>query len=351
MKDNTMELLQRIQNAIPNLMKNHQENADQLGDKENRIRQAMEEQTATLKQRDLHIQELRKKAEDILSKHSAESSKLRLEIGNMEEKQKGLQDSLDAERKFKSDLERMNQVIRTELEQVKRSLQESHTILARNHELSRTMASDIAVKQKTMEDSLQRQIRASEVAFQAHVAEMTKAHAQERDTLQNEWARQRREFEAANIKLRQDLKDAYESKKRDVDEGQRKQKTDREAWDQELRKQSQNWEQERAVFGKGSEEHRKILMAHHRTEKEELQRLWKQSEARIVKEAEEKSVKLQNEMEKLRADRDADKTKFTKVSGEFKAAAAKLNSENNNLQKLAEAFGAVTELKSREDPF
>lgn len=338
-EDDAVDLLQRIQSAIPDLhalVNKYRETSGRLGERESRMKESEAHKAAALKQKEGYIQQLAKELEGVSTKHSAESSKLRLEIGNMEEKHKGLQDSLAAEKKSKSELEVAHRSLQVRLEQAERALQEKEVVMTRNFDLwKRRMSEEFAMKQRTLDDELRR-ARESEAALQAQLGQIHKVHAQEKDG----WSRRRRELETSNNMLRRDLDDALEARKRDMEETQRKQQLNREAWDKE-----------RTVLGKGTEEQRKVLVAQHQIERDELEKTYRQSEARIRKQAEESGIKLHNEIEKLRAGWDTDKTKFNKATTELKAAANKLNDENIKLQKLTEALENITELKSKGDPF
>ena len=338
-EDDAIDLLQRIQCAIPDLhalVNKYRETSGRLGERESLIKESEAQKAAALKQKENYIQQLGKELEAASTKNSAESSKLRLEIGNMEEKHKALQDSLAAEKKSKAGLEAAYRSLQGKLEQAERALHEKEVMMVQKVDIwKRKMSEEFAVKQKSLEDEIRR-ARDAEVALQAQLGQVHKAHAQEKEG----FSHQRRELETSNARLRRDLDDALEVRRRDLEDSHRKQQLNKEAWDKE-----------RTVLGKGTEEQRKVLVAQHQIERDELDRTYRQSEARIRKQADESSLKLQNEIERLRGGWDTDKAKFSKATAELRAATNKLNDENIKLQKLAEAFGNITELKSKGDPF
>ena len=338
-EDDAVDLLQRIQSAIPDLhtlLDKYRETSGRLGERESRIKESEVQKAAALKQKESYIMQLGKELEAVTSKHSAESSKLRLEIGNMEEKHKGLLDSLAAEKISKGEIEAAHRILQGRLEQAERALQEKEVMMTRNFDLwKRKTSEEFDMNQRTLENEIRR-TRDSEAALQARLVQAHKTHAQEKEV----WSRQRRELETTNTRLRRDLDDALEMRKRDLEETHRKHQLNKEAWDKE-----------RTVLGKGTEEQRKVLVAQHQIDRGELEKSYRQSEARIRRQAEESGAKLQNEIEKVRAGWDTDKTRFNKATAELKAAANKLNDENIKLQRLAEAFGNITELKSKGDGF
>ena len=338
-EDEATDLLQRIQSAIPDLhtlVNKYRETSGRLGERESRIKESEAQKAAALKQKETSIQQLAKELETLSSKYSTESSKLRLEIGNMEDKQKALQESLAAEKKSKIELEGAYRSLQSNLEQAERAMQEREVTMTRNVDSwKRKISEEFAMKQRSLEDEIRR-TRECEAALQAQLSQVHKTHAQEKDG----WSRHRRELETSNTRMRRDLDDVQEARKRDLEESHRKQQLNKEAWDKE-----------RTVLGKGTEEQRKVLVAQHQIEREELEKTYRQSEARIRKQTEESGVKLQNEIDRLKAGWDTDKTKFNKATAELRAAANKLNEENIKLQKLAEAFGNITELKPKGDHF
>lgn len=348
-------LVQRIQSAIPDLhllMNRCQETSDQLEVRKSIIRETEAQKAAALKQKETYIERLGKELEALSSKHTAESNKLRLEIGNMEEKHKELQDNLSAEKKVKEELEATNRALRAEKENTEQKLSEEKNIMARDIQIWKEKESkEFAARQSAFEMELQRQKQESESKLQARLAEVNQRYALEKEELQTGWSSQRQELEDSHARLRRDLESALEAREKAVDEARRKQLQDREAWNKERESLSHSWGEERAVLGKGSEEQRTILAAQHQSEKDGLQKKWQASQSRAHKLAEEVTSKLQKDNERLRAGWDADKAKFAKATGELKSAAIKLNEDNIKLQKLAEAFGEVTDLKSREDPF
>lgn len=354
-EDDVGNLVQRIQSAIPDLhllMNRCQETSDQLEVRKSIIRETEAQKAAALKQKETYIERLGKELETISSKHTAEISKLRLEIGNMEEKHRELQDSLLAEKKVHDEIEATNRALRAEKDNIERKLTDEKNIMARDIQVWKEKESkEFAARQSAFDLELQRQKQDSEAKLQARVAEVNQRFALEKEELHTGWSRQRQELEDSHARLRRDWESALEARQKAVDEAHRKQLEDKEAWNREREALSHSWGEERAVLGKGSEEQRTIIAAQHQSEKDGLQKKWQASQSRTIKLADETTLKLQRENERLRAGWDADRAKFAKASGELRSATVRLNEDNIKLQKLAEAFGEVTDLKSREDPF
>lgn len=350
-EDDSGNLLHRIQSAIPDLhllLNRYQETSGQLEVRKSLIRETEAQKTAALRQKETYIERLGRELESVSSKHTAESTELRHEIGNMGKKQKDLEDDLFVEKKAKAELEAANRALRLEKETTERRLTEEKNNMARDIKLWREKeVVEHDYKLKALETELEHQKQER----QAEAAEMTKHHAKEKEELQTGWFKQRQELEESHMRIRRDLETALEAQQRVAEGGHQNYMQDREAWNKERESLSQSWGEERAILGKGWEEQRKILAARHQSEKDEMHKKWQASQSRGNKLAEEENQRLQKDIEKLRAGWEADKAKFTKATGEMRSAVMKLNEENAKLQKLAEAFGEVTDLKSREDPF
>lgn len=353
-EDDAVDLLQRIQSAIPDLhllLNRYKETSGQLGVRETLFRETEAHKAVALKQKETQIEKLVLESEALSNKHSAESSKLRLEIGNLEEKHKELQDHLLTEKNARKELEANNKALREGKQQVEGISKELKANMSRESAFWKETSQGYSVQQKSLEVELQRVKQECEARLQAQEAKMNENWAQERAGLQAGWLRQKRDLEDSHTRLRQDWELALDSRQKAVDDSHRKHVQDKTSWDKEREALTRDWDRERSLLGKGSEEQRKILGAQYQKEKEEMQRKWQSSQTRAHKQAEETQAKLQKEIDRLTAGWNADKSKFTKAMAELRNAAVKLNEDNLNLQKLAEAFGDVTDLKSREDPF
>ena len=349
-EDDSGSLLQRLQSAIPDLhllLNKYQETSNNAEFRKSQIRENEAHRAAQLKQKENYIERLGRELEFATSKHAAEGNRLRRELRDMEEKQKDLEDDLWAEKKVKDELEAANRALRLEKEISEVRLTEEKNGMARDVNYWKERESEEEAKIKALEAELEHQREERE----AQIAILTKQHVKEKEELQSGWTKQRREIEDGNMRIKQNLEASLEAQQNTNEEEHRKHMQDLESWNKERESMSLSWDEERTMLEKGWEEQRKILSAKYQTEKDEMLKKWQASQSRANKSAEEENLRLQNENEKLRAGWDADKAKFAKVTTEMRSAATKLNEENVKLQRLVEAFGEVTDLKSREDPF
>ncbi len=338
--DDPVDLLQRIQSAIPDLhllVNRYRETSGELGMSKSVIKETEAQKSVALKQKEFDIERLAKELDDVKSKYSAESSKLRFEISNMEEKHKELRDNVAAEQKSKEELQAKNKTFSTELERMQNSFdKEKSKIVSGSEDWKRRALQD----KHALEEDMQRQNQLAETTLQGRLADLGRVHAQERESFRASLARQMKDVGAEHSNVRQDLEKSLDGRRKAVEESRTKHAEDRESW-----------EKERAILGKGSEEQRKLLTSQHHSEVEAMRRTQEASENHIRQQAQNDMAKLHDQIERLQAGWDAEKGKFARSVADLKAQAARMDEENKKLQRMADTFGEVTDLRSRGDPF
>lgn len=358
-------VLQRIQSAIPDLhllLSRFRETSGQLGERELTLRHTEAEKTKVLGQKDTYIDRLTKERDEALhrhreenNKHAEEKSKMRLEIGNMLEQHNELQENLSTEKKARTNFEKALQdseaqyalfVSQSSSERAGMAREHDDYTARTNHDLE-LMEKELRTKENEFATQIQRQSRESEALVQARLMELEQKHGKDKEALESSWSKHRRELEDTHTKLRRALDDTKNTHKKMLDEHLKDHNQEKETWRSERQSLMKDWESERAKAGQGSAE----LHAHHQKEKEELQKDWKSSRIRMEKEHSDSLAKMQAEIDRLKAGWDADKASFNKVKADLKATAAKLNTENTKLQRLADAFEQVTDLRGRDDAY
>lgn len=358
-------VLQRIQSAIPDLhllLNRYRETSGQLGERELTLRHTEAEKMNLLEKKDANIERLTKERDEALhkhreenNKHAEEKDKLRLEIGNMTEKHNELHESLQAERTSREAIDKTLQSIQAQHAVLTAKLQDEKAAMSREYDDWKAQASrDLEAKDDKLQrkereylDQMQRQIRDSDALLQTRITEMAQHHNKEKAMLETNWARQRRDLENSQVELKKDLDETRNTQAKVLEEHLEKFNHEKDAWMQERQSLNKDWQSQLAKMDQGSAE----LLSHHRKEKDDLQKSWKSTEARLRQEHAESASKLQAEVDRLKVGWDADKAKFAQVSGDLKATASKLNTENSKLQKLADAFEQVTDLRGREDAY
>lgn len=358
-------VLQRIQSAIPDLhllLNRYRETSGQLGERELTLRHTEAEKMKVMEQKDTYIERLTKERDEALHKrkeennrHAEEKSRLRLEIGNMTEQHNELQEKLQIEKKAREDTEKVVQESQAQHALLVSQSSAEKAAMARGHEdligkMSKeleAMESKLRTRENEFAERLQQQNRESAALLETRIMDVERKHRNEKEALESTWSRHRRQLEDAHTKLRRDLDDAKNVHNKTLDEHSKQHNQDKEAWNRERQSLIRGWESERAKMGQGSVE----LHSQHQKEKEELQKGWKSSQTRLEKEHAESKARMQAEIDRLKAGRDADKSRFNGVIAELRATTAKLDTENTKLQKLADAFEQVTDLRGREDAY
>lgn len=357
-------VLQRIQSAIPDLhllLDRYRETSGQLGERELTLRHTEAEKMNLIEQKDAYIERLTKDRDEALQKYREESNKhaeakdkLRLEVGNMTEKHNELHERLQLERGVRENVEKTLQSVQAQHAALAVNSHNEKAAMSREFDDWRIQANKdlearsqkLQMKEQEYQNSLQRQISDSNALLQTKLTELAQDHDGERAVLESNWARQRRDLENTQAKLKQDLDDARNAHAKKLEEHMEKQNHEREAWMQEKQSLTKDWQTQVAKMDHGSAQ---LLSL--RKEKDDVQKSWKSAEVRLKKEHGESIAKLQAEIERQKSGWDADKARFAKVSSDLKTTASKLNSENSKLQRLADAFEQVTDLRGREDDY
>ncbi|KAL8693214.1 MAG: hypothetical protein Q9218_001926 [Villophora microphyllina] len=358
-------VLQRIQSAIPDLhllLTRYRDTSSQLGEREVTLRQTQAQKAEVLKERETRIEDLTRDAHETKrrhredsNKHAEEKTKLRLELSNLGEQKKELEDHLQAEKTSRGLSDKAVQDLRVELAVFTLRFEEEKAALSRENEAQmnrfrrehEAKEEEFRMKEQDYISRLERQMHDAKVILEAKIAELTQQHGSEMDSQERAWTRQKAEWEETRRNLQREANDAKDSHHKSLSEQRERHTQAKEAWARERDGLLKDLENERASAGRGSEE----LRAQHQEEKDDMQRLLKSTEARLNQERVETETRMQNEIDRLKAGWDADKTRSTKAAEELKKSSAKLRTENEKLQRLAEAFEQVTDLRGREDAY
>ena len=354
-EDDAGDLLHRIQSAIPDLhqlLNRYRETSGQLGMREELIRKTEAQQVDALKQKEYYIDSLGKQLEITAHKHSAESSKLRLEIGNLEEKTRELADNLAASEKSKKELEEAKRALEKEKADLEKKMSEERVALERELETWKlTSNEDFQTQRKKLEDDFERRRKEQEETFQSLSAEVNHRFLKEKEAMRNAWAQQRKDLESNYEKIRRDLENRLSAKLKDLETARNQERESREAWAREREALVKGWDEERAGMGKGWEEQRQVLIKQHAKEMEDAQKKWKQLQEDSTKQASVEKLALAKENEMLRKGWDADKDKFNRIVVDLKVVTDNLDNEKKRLQKMVETFGEATDLRSKGDTY
>ena len=344
-----MALLHRIHCVIPDLhilLDSYQDLYGTLESKEVHLRKMEAQRVADLRQQDARIAQLERDLESILNKHSTETSRLKHDISNMDKRCKDLQDRLTAETKHSDALHATIDSLHVEQKQAgKKHVDEKAALTAEFSHEKEKMTAEHKANQRAMHEQLQTQIRKIETSFQHHMADTSREVEEEKQHLEMKWAKQRRELEDRHARAERELENTLEAKQKVVEEERRSFLQAKDDWDKERDALSRKWEEERTMLQKASEDQQKTLTFRFQREKDDIMRQMSQMQNKT--EIEEIILRLQREVETVRAGWDTDKFRFHKATADFKSTARTLNEQNNKLQKLTEVFTDSMEAKSR----
>ena len=354
-EDDAGDLLHRIQSAIPDLhqlLNRYRETSGQLGVREELIRTKEAQQADALKQKEYYIDSLGKQLEITAHKHSAESSKLRLEIGNLEEKARELADSLANSEKAKKDMEEAKRSLEGEKAELEKRFSEERELLEQRFESWKVASDkDFETQRSILVDDFERRRKEQEENFQVLSGEMSSRFLKEKESMRNSWSRQKRDLELDYDKIRRDLEGRLSSRLKDLEVARDQERESREAWAREREALVRGWDEERAGMGKGWEEQRQVLIRQHAKETEDMQKKLKHLQDESTQEATVARLALEKENEMLRNGWNADKEKFNKIVDDLKAVTDNLDTEKRRLQKMVETFGEATDLRSKGDTY
>ena len=339
-----MALFHRISCAIPDLhalMSLHHETCGILEASQVHIRDQEARKAAEARQLENRIVQMERDLDSMSKKHSTEMTRLKLETRSLEKRCKELQHKLTAGGKHNEALQVANEALRAEQKEAGQKYQEYEAALNEAFQRDKDkMIVEQRTNQRALQDELQAHTRIADATLSKRLAEERRAHEEETQTLENRWARQRRELEDRQGNLRRDLEDTLEAKQKVVDEERRTYLQAREGWDKERETMTRKWEEERSMLQRASEEQRKTLTAQYQREKDNI--LKQSSQSRNSSETEDYVLGLQREIERLKAGWSADSFKFQKATADFKTTAKTLNEQNSKMQKLMETFGHGT---------
>lgn len=217
-----MALLHRVDSAIPDLHRLLDSYHDILGVLESREHQirSMEAQTAAEKQEERKCYaKIEQEIESTMKKHSAETSRLKLDISNMDKRCQDLQNKLTVEEMQNDGLESANETLRAERKQTAKKHEEEKVALSHKSSLEKDrMVAEHRARQRASHDELQAQIRKAEASSSHKEAYLNRALEEEKQKHEVGWTKQKRELEDRHDKLLMDLEARLEGKVKVIDE-------------------------------------------------------------------------------------------------------------------------------------
>lgn len=349
---NPADLLQRIQGAIPDLqslLHHYKETSGQLSDKESKLQETEAQKSEAVRSRETQISQLSKELEDAKNKHHTECSRLRLELGNVEEKHKELQDNWAAEERTKVQLQASLQESAKELEQLRKTWDdEKATTKLAFVAREKKMLEDFTAKQQVIEENIQS--RETLDMLRTQLNNEKKLHAKEVESLRLSEERKRRELKEKHTGIVEELQRNLNESKGAREESRNRHEEEISSLKRDREELQLSRDKERAAILRDLDEQRK-LTGQHQSEEDRMRSDHQSALARARQQTEDDKANLLKKIGELKAERDRDRVQYAKALMQLKQTSANIEKENANLKRITEAFGEVTDLKSRGDPF
>ncbi|CAI7652549.1 unnamed protein product [Penicillium glandicola] len=375
-----IELLQRIQSAIPDinrLLHGYRNTHSKLSNREAEMKHIGNQHDQALMHKDYYIEalqaQMKKTAnesaeEDARLKHTI--SELRLELGDLQEKQKDLEDGLAVHQKSNEELTQTKVELEGQINQLNESIKESKeaheneleakkeeqekALVAQKEELTELFEEIKAEDEKTAAENLETRERELRSEHEARQGELENEKAQ----LQESFETQRTELEATKTEVASQIAD-LESKETELQNRLTELTSTREelaaklAELEELRQSHageldslrQSHDEQLAAAAKELDDKIAALETHF-SEKEQL---WAAERAALEKQIAEKDSELasaEREKEKLEGEGIVKEQHLQRAVGEMRTTIDNLGSDCDRLRKTLSSLGEATDLRN-----
>ncbi|PSN63099.1 hypothetical protein BS50DRAFT_591302 [Corynespora cassiicola Philippines] len=370
--DEDHDVFYRIAQAIPDLhvlLARYKETHGQLGVREELLRRASAEQQEKLKLKDDEITSLNERIGKLENSHSKEASRLRFEIGNLEEQVKELREQVAETEKYKKEAEDVKNTLVSAMaswEAKYKELEEAHFVLEKTaaeekakaikefEEWRTTATTKHDAEKIALAIQFDKKLKEADVIAENQRQEAAAAFVREKDELRSEHQRQQRERESSMERVRKEIEGKLSTAQKDREEALRRERESRELWEEEREALSRAHQEDCDNLQKGYEEQREYLESQFRKQKEESDKAWIELHTEASKKAEEEKERA----DQLTKEKDDLSVKYSELREEnekekqvIKSVASNLESEKARLEKLMECYGDIAEIKSKGDTY
>jgi len=302
-------------------------------------------------------------------KYSSDASRLRLEIGNMEEQVKELRDQVAENEKFKKEAEET----RLALDTAKSSWQARISDLEyANARLERTALDERANAQKDFSTwrltanarhdaekialaiQFDKKLKDADALADKRRQEAAASFDKEKDELRSDHQRQQREQESNYESVRKELEIKLSTAQKYREDSLIHEQKSQAVWEAERETLVKTYDEARESLQRGWDEQRELLEGQYRKTKEESEKTWVELHADATRKAEEEKAKveqLMKEKDLLQREYNALKAESRKEKEVIKSVAGNLETERARLEKLMECYGDIAEIKSKGDTY
>ncbi|OJJ46282.1 hypothetical protein ASPZODRAFT_67035 [Penicilliopsis zonata CBS 506.65] len=360
--DEHIELLARIQNAIPDLSKllnGFKDTQSKLTTREAEFQQIQNQHEQALMHKDFYIEALQAQMRKTASESAEESTKLkntinelRLELGNLQERQRDVEESLSNSEKSNEQLLENKVKLEQQITKLNATFEEARVAHEREIEHRKQQEAAALVAQKLELTELFEEIKAEDEKLAAEALEAReKELLDQQESLQAEWDQVKQKLQESEDALKAEL----ESTGSELDST----KSELEAKISEL--ETKKGELESAMTD--LESHRAEIETKHAElestradqlaaaakELEEQQQQWFEERTRLEQELSEKKEELastEREKDKLEEQCIAKEQQLQHAVEEMRLTIDHLDGDRERLRKTLHSLGEATDLKS-----
>jgi serine/arginine repetitive matrix protein 2 len=320
------------------LLARYKEQHSQLSVREDLLRRASAEQEEKVRAKDAEIADLKERFRSLENKHSAETSRLYFQIGNLEEQVKEFREQIAETKRFRREAEES----RAALDAAMRSWEDRYKELEDVHRaLERTTAEEKARAWRDFDD---------------WKSTTNTRHDAEKIALAIQFDKKLKQADSSSEELRREAAELERNlctAQKALEEAVTRERESRDAWSAERDTLIQAHKDHRNVQ-KGWEEQREHLEAQHKQIREESDKAWTELHAEAARMAEEEKARadrLMHEKDELLKKYNQLKAESQKEKEIIKSVANNLESEKSRLEKMMECYGDIAEIKSKGDTY
>jgi serine/arginine repetitive matrix protein 2 len=355
------DVFSRIAQAIPDLhvlLAQYKETHGQLSVREELLRRSSAEQDERLRAKDHEIADLRERARTLEHKYSTEASRLRLQIGDLEEQARELEDQRAATERFRKEALEAKTALEAAMkswEAKYKELEAAHAALARTSAEERADFDEWKESTNTRNDAekialaiqFDKRLKEADVLAENRRQEIVALFVQEKDELRSEHQRQQLERQASFDRVRDELETQLGAAQKDREEALIHERESREAWLAEREALMRAHQDDRENIRRGLDEQ-------YQRGKDELDKAWVELHADASARAEEERARVDQlikEKDDLQKRYNALRAESEQEKSIIKSVANNLESEKSRLEKLMECYGDIAEIKSKGDTY
>ncbi|KAI1941788.1 hypothetical protein LOZ66_001269 [Ophidiomyces ophidiicola] len=224
----TIKLLQRIQNVIPDinrLVTSYRDTQNQLSAHVAQSRQIEEQHERSLMEKEFYIEALQAQIQKAAKENAAEAAKLRnriselrMELGGLQEQHRDVEDSLEELKKANDELIQARADLEEEISGLQKTMQEEKFNHREEMQRQQELTKDALTAQKEELNGYFQEIKNEDDRL---AAEQLQAREQElneeRDNLKANWERQMKELEQSKVDMAADYDNKLKVKQDEID--------------------------------------------------------------------------------------------------------------------------------------